>query len=101
MAKPHACRSLCWNPPPDGEDELADAAPVEGSGPPTHTPVVSCAPTSAPAIAHAAAPSLDNELFKQFIKAYLEAQIPWRTELDSKPREQPLKARFPDFYYSN
>ena len=59
--------------PPAGEDELAGVVPTEGSGTPTLTPVVSCAPTPAPATAPAAAPSSNTELFKQFIKAYLEA----------------------------
>ena len=26
MARPHACRSLCWNPPPISKDEFAGAA---------------------------------------------------------------------------
>ena len=92
MAGPCACRSPCRNPLPAGEDELAGAAPTEGSGTPTPTPVVSRAPTPAPATAPAAAPSSDNELFKQFMKAYLEAQVPGRTEVDPKPREQLFKA---------
>ena len=93
MAGPRACRSPCRNPPSVGEDELAGAAPTEGSGTPTPTPVVSRAPT--------VAPSLDNKLFKQFMKAYLEAQVPGQTEVDPKPCEDPLKAQFPDLYYSN
>ena len=101
MAGPRARRSPRRNPPPAGEDELAGAVPTEGSDTPTPTPVMSCAPTPAPATAPAAAPSSDNELFKQFMKAYLEAQVPGRTEVDPEPREQPLKARFPDLYYGN
>ena len=101
MAGPRARRSPRRNAPLTGKDELAGAAPTEGSGTPIPTPVLSRASTPAPATAPAAAPSLDNKLFKQFIKAYLEAQVPGRTEVDSEPREQPLKARFPDLYYGN
>ena len=35
------------------------------------------------------------------MKAYLEIQVPGQTEVDPEPRKQPLRARFPDFYYSN
>ena len=117
MAKPPACRSPRRNPPLTGKDELAGAAPepapTKGSDTSTLAPAASCVPTptpppdtlvaapsSAPALA-ATAPSSDNELFKQFMKAYLEAQVPGRTEVDPEPREQPLKARFPDLYYGN
>ena len=75
MAGPRACRSPCRNFPLVGEDELASATPTEGSGTPTPTFVVLRAPTLAPATALAAAASSDNELFKQFMKAYLEAQV--------------------------
>ena len=101
MARPLARRSPRRNAPPAGEDELAGAVLTEGSGTPTPTPVVSRAPTPAPTTAPAAAPSSDNELFKQFMKVYLEVQVPGRKEEDSKPCEQPLKARFPDLYYGN
>ena len=87
MAGPRARRSLCRNLPPGGEDELAGAAPTEGNGTPTPTPVVSRAPTPAPTNAPAVAPSSDNKLFKQFIKAYLEVQVPSRTEVDREPRK--------------
>ena len=109
--------ALVRNPPLTDKDKLARAAPgpafTEGSNTSTPAPVASrvptptsppdtpvAAPSSAPTLA-ATAPPLDNELFKQFMKAYLEAQVPGRTEVDPEPREQPLKARFPDFYYSN
>ena len=75
MTGSRACRSLCWNPPPTGKDELAGVAPTKGSGTPTPTPIVFCAPTPAPATTLAIAPSLDNKLFKQFMKAYLKAQV--------------------------
>ena len=44
-------------------------------------------------------PASTDELFKQFIKAYLKAQTP--APVPAKPQEQPLKARFPDLYYGN
>ena len=69
MAGPRACRSPRRNPPPTSKNELAGVALTEGSDTPTPTPVVLRAPTPAPAIAPATAPSLDNKLFKQFIKA--------------------------------
>ena len=85
MAGPYACRSSCWNLLPVNEDELAGAAPTEGSGTPTPTPIVSRAPISTPAIAFTAAPSSNNKLFKQFIKPYLEAQVPSKIEVDPEP----------------
>ena len=99
MARPRACRSPCQIPPPAGEDELAGVALTEGSGTPTPTLVVSRAPTPAPATAPTAAPSLDNKLFKQFMKVYLEAQVPGQTEVDSEPCKQCIKAQFSDLYY--
>ena len=103
MAKPCARRSPCWNPRPAGEDELAGAALTKGNGTPTPTFVVSRAPTSALATAPTVVPSLDNELFKQFMKAYLEAQVPARIapEIDKEPRKQLFKAWFPNLYYDN
>ena len=76
MAGPRACLSLCCNFTSAGEDELAGIAPTEGSGILIPTPVVSRALTSALTTAPAATLSLDNKLFKQFIKTYLEAQVP-------------------------
>ena len=87
--------------PPSNEDELAGVIPIESSGTPIPTPVLSLAPTSAPVITPAVVPSLDKKLFKQFIKVYLETQVPSQTEVDSEPSKQPLKTRFPDFYYRN
>ena len=109
MARPTACRSPCQNPPLTGKDELAGAAlgpaPTEGSNTSTPAPAVSRVPIPAPTDVSVAAPSpalaltatapfSDNELFKQFMKAYLEAEVPGRTEVDPKPRKQPLKAQF-------
>ena len=101
MAKSPARCSLCQNPPLAGEDKLAGAVPTESSGTPTPTSVMSHAPTPAPATALATAPASDTKLFKQFMKAYLKVQVPGRTKIDSEPRKQPLKARFPDLYYGN
>ena len=101
MAGPRACRSLRRNSSPTGKDELAGAAPTEGGGTPTPTLVESRAPTLAPVTAPAIAPSSDNKLFKQFMKVYLEAQMPGQTEVDLESCKQPFKARFPDLYYGN
>ena len=101
MAGPRACRSPRRNPSPAGEDKLAGTAPTKGNGTPTPTLVVSRAPTPALATTPAASLSLDRELFKQFMRAYLEAQVPDQTKVDSKSRKQSLKTRFPDLYYGN
>ena len=45
------------------------------------------------------APASTDELFKQFMKVYLKAQTP--APVQAKPREELLKARFPDLYYGN
>ena len=45
MAGPRARRSPCRNPPPTGKDEVAGAAPIEGSGTPTQAPAVARFPT--------------------------------------------------------
>ena len=92
MAGPRTRRNLRCNPPLGGEDELVGGltgVPTKGSNTPTHSPAVSWAPTPAP-------PSTD-ELFKRFMKAYLESnqgpsQLP-------EERERPLKAKVPDVYY--
>ena len=94
MARPLAYPSPCRNPPPTGKNELAGAAPgpapIEKSDTSTPASAMSRVLTSAlldapvaapsPALALAAtAPSSDNELFTQFIKAYLETQVPGQT----------------------
>ena len=92
MARPRTCRSLCHNLPPGSEDKLTEGpprVPNEGSNTPTHSSTVFCAPTSAP-------PSTD-ELFKQFMKAYLESNQGPKQPL--KERKQHLKAKVPDVYY--
>ena len=101
MAGSCACHSFCQNVSPNDKDELAGAAPIESSGTPIPISIVSRVSTPAPATAPAAALSSDNELFKQFIKAHLEARVPDQTKVDPKPCEQPLRAQFPDLYYGN
>ena len=92
MAGPRTRRSPRRNPPPGGEDELAGGppgAPTEGSHTPTHFPAVSWAPTPAP--------PFNDELFKRFIKAYLESnQGPSQSP---KEHKQLFKAKVPDVYY--
>ena len=58
-------------------------------------------PTSTLATALAVALLSHNELFKQFMKAYLENQVTGQTEIDIEPRKQLFKARFPNLYYGN
>ena len=89
MARPRACHSPRQNPSPTGGNEPAGAASTEGSGIPTPTLAV--------------IPNPDNKLFKQFMKAYLEAQTPALTaaKMDAKPCERPLKAWLPDLYYED
>ena len=103
MARPCACGSLYQNPLPTGKNEPAGAAPTEGNGTPTLTLAVSQAPTPAPVVTLAVVPNSNNELFKQFMKAYLEAQTPAQTaeEMDVESHKRPLKARFPDLYYKD
>ena len=55
----------------------------------------------APNPASAIALFSNNKLFKQFMKAHLEVQVPGQINVDSEPHKQPLKARFLDFYYGN
>ena len=97
MAGPCVCCCPYWNLTPASEDDLTGVISIEGDSTPTPTPPVSCTPTPAPAIA----PSLDNKLFTQFIKAYLEAQVPGQIKIDSEACKQSLKAWLPDFYYGN
>ena len=92
MAGPCACHSFCQNSLLTGKDELAGTAQTQGNGSPTPTSVVSRAPNSAPATVFVGTLSLDNKLFKQLMKAYLEAQVPGQTKVDLEPCKQPLKA---------
>ena len=102
MAGPRTrCRPR-QNPPPTGEGELAGGAhgapgaSTNDSGTPTPT---SHAPTLAPAPTPGSAPASTDELFKQFMQAYLKALTQPPAQSHAKPREQPLEARPPDLYY--
>ena len=87
MIRPSVCRIPCWNPFSITKDELARAAPkpapTKGSNTFTLAFAVSRVPTLALPVASVVASSLaaalavtalflDNELFKQFRKAYLK-----------------------------
>ena len=101
MAWLFTCCSSCQNPPPPGKDKLTDAALTEGSGIFIPILVVLRAPTPAPIISSTITLFSNNKLFKQFMKAYLESQVPGQTKLDPEPCKQPFKAWFPDLYYGN
>ena len=121
MAKALICRSPRRNSTFTGKDRLPGAtpglSPTDGSNTSTLTSAISHVPTfalpvatiaaSSPVSAFAIAPtialSFENELFKQFMKAYLETQVPGQItlEIDPEPRKQPLKAWFLDLYYGN
>ena len=78
MIRLHTFCSLYRNSPLAGIDELAEAvsrALSNGSKILTLTPALSNTSTLAPVVVHTATLYLDNELFKQFMKAYLERQI--------------------------
>ena len=112
------------NPPPTGKDELAGGAqgaptddsgipqaPTDGSG--TPIPATPRAPSQAPtedsglsattsrASTLARAPVIDStpgstdELFKQVMKAYLEAQTQSTASSQAKPQEHPCKPGHP------
>ena len=77
-------------------------APTESSGSPAPT---SRAPSRAPTLGPAfiaspasAVPSTNDELFKQFMQAYLAAQPQGQ---DTGLRERPLKTRFSEMYSGN
>lgn len=61
------------------------------------TPVV-IAPILVPALA---IPSTNNELFKQFMNAYLEVQVQSLALARTEPRKRPLKAYFFELYLDN
>ena len=111
MARPCACRSPCWNPPPSGKDEHAGAAPgpapTDDSETPTYTHTMSCILTPAPA----PPPALVNSIAR-----YSKKDLQWifKTVLETTalglalqplvflngPLTKFLKARFPNLYYS-
>ena len=82
IAGPCICQRFCRNPLSTGKDELAGialGAPTNSSNTSTLTPAVSYAfipvGSRTPTLAFALALSSNNELFKQFIKAYLRARL--------------------------
>ena len=106
----YLCRSPHWNPPPTDqvEDELArDPGPVGGLHSGSTSPALSRNPTLGPdqvpalipatASAPAPAPAPTNELFKKFMKAYLELNQGPRQPPEE--RERTLKATVPEVYY--
>ena len=99
---------------PSSEDELAGAAPgalTDDSDTPSHTSTVSRVPT--PALAPLLAPAkvvakyTDADLQQAIqlaLKLFVQGQQQAQSRIASpalEPRERPLKARFPDLYYSN
>ena len=76
MGRSRARRSPRQNTFFIGKNEPARATPIEASGTLTFTPAISQAFTSAPIVTSAIVLNPDNELFKKFMKAYLEAQTP-------------------------
>ena len=99
-------RSPRRNPPPTDpvEDELArdpgpDGGPHSGSTSPAPSRNPTPGPVQVPALipAPAPAPVSTDELFKKFMKAYLESnQGPKPPPAE---RERPLKAKVPEVYY--
>lgn len=107
MAGPRTCRSPCGNPCqeplPIGKDELAEGAqeaPTDNSGTPVPTSRTLIL-ASTPVLTPSSAPASTSKLFKKFMKACLENQTQAPAPSQAEPREQPLKAWFPDFYYKN
>ena len=100
MIESRTCHSPCQKPPLDGKDELARGslrASIKSNNTPTFSPAVFWAATLALALALALAPPSTNELFKQFMKTYLE----FNQELSQPSIEckQSLKAKIPNVYY--
>ena len=103
MAGHCVCYSLYWNPPPTSKDKLTGSGPTQDSGILTLILAISRTPSPAPTIALAVGSSSDNKLFKQFMKVYLEAQVPAQTssKVDLEPCKQHFQAWFSDIYYGN
>ena len=104
MAGSRICHSPRRNFLPGNEDELVGSLPgalIKGSNSPTPFPTVLRAPTPAFTLSPTPTPTstspLTNELFKQFMKTYLESnQGPSQSPAKCK---LPLKAKMPDLYY--
>ena len=83
----------------------AGGAPTNGSGTPEPTPAVSCAPIPAPAFGPGPPGRYTNKDLQKATKLVLELFVKGQEygqfQANSAPREQPLKARFPDLYYRN
>ena len=101
---PH--RSPCRNPPPTNpvEDEFArdpgpDRGPYLGSTSPAPSRNATLSSVQVLALIPAPAPALapTNELFKKFMKAYLESNQGPRPPPEEC--ERPLKAKVPEVYY--
>ena len=98
------------NPPFSGKDELA-GAPIEGNSTPAVSRALTPAPAQAPALTPtpASAPGppgryTDEDLqraTKLALESFVKGQEHGQLQANSAPREQPLKARFPDLYYGN
>ena len=87
------------------EDELArNPGPVRGSHSRSTSPAPSWNPAPGPdqittlILASALALASTNELFKKFMKAYLESNQ--RLKQSSAEYEQPLKAKVPEVYHN-
>ena len=88
------------NPLPGGEDEPAGGppgVPTEGSNTSTPSPLVSWAqiPAQPPV------PISTKKVCQQLLKTYAATVKLLKQNHESGPREQPLKAWFPDLYYGN
>lgn len=106
------CHSPCQNPLNPADDTLVDdlpGAPTKNNGSLTSTsrvftpgPAPAPVPIVAPISAQTSAIlSTNDELSKQFIKPYLEAQTQPPTPTQSKPYERLLKACFFELYLGN
>ena len=98
---PRSCarRSPCVNLPADPtreQDELAGQGPVwEFNAESNKAPTEALTPLEAP-IPSFIPPSIEN-LFTKFMKVFMK-MTQAQTQALAKPREQPLKARFPKTY---
>ena len=113
MARPPTCHNPCRNSPPTGEDKPAGPARTEDSDTYTSALAVSCAPIPAPpatfilALAPAAVDSMVRYLeadLQQILRIILETRplaiVPQSLVFPDGPCKRPLKARFPELYYS-
>ena len=109
MARPYTCQSFCYSPLFTRKNELASGTPrahINGNG--TLTCISTVFYSFTPAVLYALtfasvpAPSSNSKLFKQFIKAYLRAQIKLASlKAQEKALNRPVKAKNPNLYYEN